>query len=121
VRRGEAVAASQVVVLDGEWTNVPGTPVLAAPELAGLIATRELAAGTVLVRESFELPLLVDRGGAVRMVLRDGGLQIVATGVAQKAGRRGDTIPVMNPSTQKLLQAQLVEKRPSGEVVAFVR
>jgi len=121
VRRGETIAPSQVVVIDGEWTNVNGTAVLEAAALAGTVATRDLAAGTVLVREAFELPLLVDRGGTVRVVLRDGALEIVATGVAQRAGRRGETIPVMNPGTQKLMQVQLVDKRPGGDVVALLR
>ncbi len=121
VRRGEEVAPSQVVALDGEWTSVTGTPIVDPAALRGLVATRELAAGAVLVRDAFEQPLLVDRGGAVRVVLHDGLLQIVATSVAQRAGRRGETIPVMNPETQRLLQVQLVEKSASGEVVALVR
>jgi flagella basal body P-ring formation protein FlgA len=121
VRRGETVAASQVVVVDGEWTSVPGTPLLDPRELSGRVALRDLAAGAVLVREGFELPVLVDRGGQVRVVLREGALEIVAVGVAQRAGRRGETIPVLNPTTQKLLQAELIDRRPTGEVVALMR
>src|SRR5688572_17882279 len=77
VRRGEKVAPSQVAVIEGEWTTVQGTPVLTPDTLQGLVASRELAAGAVLVRESFELPLLVDRGGSVSVVLQSGALQIV--------------------------------------------
>ncbi len=121
VRQGEAVTAEQVIVIEGEWTNLPGVPVMAASEIAGHVARRDLSAGSVLVRESFEAPQLVDRGGAVRCVLRDGALEIVLNCIAQRPGRRGETIPVVNPTTQKALQAELIEKRPTGEVVARVK
>jgi len=121
VRQGERVTAEQVIVIDGEWTNVPGVPVAAASEIAGHVARRDLAAGAVLVKEAFEAPQLVDKGGTVRCVLRDGGLEIVLICVAQRPGRRGETIPVVNPTTQKTLQVELIERRPTGEVVARVK
>jgi len=121
VRRGESVGAAQVLMLDGEWTVQQGTPVVAAAEIAGMVAKSDLKAGQILVKESFEEPLLVDRGGSVRMVLKRGPLEIVALGVAQRAGRRGEVIPVMNPGTQKVLQAELIAKSDGGEVVARIQ
>ena len=121
VHGGNAIAPEQVIVIDGEWTAVPGVPLVALAELSGAVAKRDLAAGTILVKEAFESPLLVERGGTVLCVLREGGLQIVLTGVAERSGRRGDSIPVTNPTTQKVLQVELVEKRTTGEVVARIR
>jgi flagella basal body P-ring formation protein FlgA len=121
VRQGETVTAEQVIVIDGEWTNLAGVPVVDAAELAGHVARRDLAAGAVLVREAFEAPQIVDRGGSVRCVLRDGALEIVLNCIAQRPGRRGETIPVVNPTTQKTLQVELIERRPTGEVVARVK
>lgn len=121
VDRGAMVADPQVLALEGEWNTQQGTPVVSVKEIAGMVAVRELKAGQILMKEAFEQPLLVDRGGSVRMVLRTGGLEIVALGVAQKAGRRGEVIPVMNPATQKLVQAELIERGASGDVVARVR
>src|SRR5262245_4193631 len=86
VHAGDAVAPEQVIVIDGEWTNVAGVPLVALAELAGWVAKRDLAAGTVLVKEAFESPLLVERGGTVLCVLKEGGLQIVLTGVAERSG-----------------------------------
>jgi len=121
VRQGESVTPEQVIVIEGEWTNLPGVPVMAAAEIAGHVARRDLAAGAVLVRESFEAPQLVDKGGTVRCVLREGSLEIVLSCIAQRPGRRGETIPVLNPGTQRTLQVELIEKRPTGEVVARVQ
>jgi flagella basal body P-ring formation protein FlgA len=121
VKRGEPVVAAQTLVMDGEWTAVNGTPVVDPKDVAGMVASRDLEAGAVLVKESFEQPVLVDRGGSVRMVLESGGLRIVALGVAQRSGRRGEVIPVTNPSTEKVMQAELIERGASGEVVARVR
>jgi flagella basal body P-ring formation protein FlgA len=121
VRAGQTVTPEQVIVIDGEWTSVTGTPVVAVDDIQGSVARRDLAAGTILVKDSFEMPVLVQKGGTVFCVLREGGLQIVLSGTAQKEGRRGDTINVMNPTTQKTLLVELVEKRPTGEVVALVR
>lgn len=121
VRQGETVAASQLIIIDGEWTTVPGTPVLSVADVTGFVARRDLTAGTILVKEAFEAPVLVDKGGSVRCVLRDGALEIVLSGIAQRMGRRGETIPVLNPTTQKTLQVQLIEKRPTGDVIALIR
>jgi flagella basal body P-ring formation protein FlgA len=121
VRSGQTVTPEQVIVIDGEWTSVAGTPVVSVQELQGSVARRDLSAGTILVKDSFEMPLLVQKGGTVFCVLREGGLQIVLTGTAQKEGRRGETINVMNPTTQRTLLVELVERRPTGEVVALVR
>jgi flagella basal body P-ring formation protein FlgA len=121
VRAGNVIAPEQVIVIDGEWTNVAGVPLVALAELAGSVAKRDLAAGTVLVKDAFESPLLVERGGTVLCVLQEGGLQIVLTGVAERSGRRGDAIPVTNPTTQKVLQVELIGKRPTGEAFARIR
>src|SRR5262249_5631567 len=80
-RRGERIDAGDVLVLDGESTAVSGTPVTDAAELRDCVASRDLVSGTVLVREMLERPLLVKSGDEVRLVLRSGTLEIVATGV----------------------------------------
>jgi flagella basal body P-ring formation protein FlgA len=121
VRSGQTVTPEQVIVIDGEWTSVAGTPVVAASDLAGSVARHDLTAGTILVKDAFEMPLLVQKGGTVFCVLREGGLQIVLSGSALKEGRRGELITVMNPTTQRALLVELVEKRPTGEVIALVR
>jgi flagella basal body P-ring formation protein FlgA len=121
VRAGQAITPEQVIAMDGEWTGVAGVPVVSVAEMAGAVARRDLAAGTILVKDAFEAPLLVQKGGTVLCVLKQGGLQIVLTGVAERPGRRGESIPVTNPNTQKALLVELVERRPTGEVVALVR
>lgn len=121
VKRGDAVRPDQILTIDGEWTALDGTPVTTAQELAGLVAKRDLDAGSVLMLESLEPPVLVNRGDSLRIVLKTGAIEIVARAIAQRAGRRGETIPVTQPGTQKVLQVELAEDRPGGGVVGLVR
>ncbi len=121
VRRGETISPAQVMASDGEWTSLGGTPVLATTELEGLVALRDLDAGSALLKEQLEQPQIAERGDSVQMVLRAGGLEIVVVGTAQRGGRRGEVVPVLNPTTQKVIQAELVSRGAAGMAVALVR
>jgi flagella basal body P-ring formation protein FlgA len=121
VRRGEAISPVQVLSSDGEWTALEGSPVISEKELVGQVAVRDLTAGTALTRDLIEPPQLVARGDSVQILLRSGALEITLIGTAQRAGRRGDVVPVMNPTTQKVIDAELVSRDAAGLAVAVVR
>ncbi len=121
VRKGESITPAQLLSNDGEWTALTGTPIVAAADVEGLVAARDLTAGTVVTRELLEAPVLVERGDTVQLVLRSGGLEIIASGLAQRQGRRGEVIPVLNAATQKVIQAELIARGSSGLAVALVR
>lgn len=121
VRRGETIAPSQVMASDGEWTSLGGTPVLSPIELDGMVATRDLEAGSALLKEQLEQPQIAAQGDSVQLVLRAGALEIVVVGTAQRAGRRGEVVPVLNPTTQKVIQAELISRGAAGLAVALVR
>jgi len=121
VRRGEKIQPSQLLAVDGEWTASGGTPVLAVEEVDGMVAARDLAAGNALTREQLEAPQLAERGDTVQLVMRQGSIEIVLMGTAQRAGRKGEVVPVLNPSTQKVISAQLVSRNAAGYAVAMVK
>jgi flagella basal body P-ring formation protein FlgA len=121
VRRGEAIHPSQLLEVDGEWTTLGGTPVLAVSEVDGMVAARDLGAGLALTREQLEAPQLAERGDTIQLVMRSGTIEIVLMGTAQRAGRKGDVVPVLNPSTQKVISAQLVSRNAAGYAVAMVK
>ncbi len=121
VRRGETIAPTQVLASDGEWTALGGTPVMALAEVQGMVATRDLEAGSALLKEYLEPPQIAERGDSVQLVLRIGALEIVVIGTAQRAGRRGEVVPVLNPTTQKVIQAELIARGAGGLAVAMVR
>ncbi|MBM4013807.1 MAG: flagellar basal body P-ring formation protein FlgA [Planctomycetes bacterium] len=121
VRRGEPIAPVQVLSSDGEWTAIEGLPVMAETELAGMVAVRDLVAGTALTRDLIEPPQLAAKGDSVQILLKSGALQITLVGTAQRGGRRGDVVPVINPTTQKVIQAELVARNAAGLAVAVVR
>ena len=121
VRRGEAIKPAQLLAVDGEWTAISGTPVLALEEVDGMVAARDLAAGNPLTREQLEAPQLAERGDTVQLVMRSGSIEIVLMGTAQRAGRKGEVVPVLNPSTQKVISARLVSRNAAGYAVAMVK
>ncbi len=121
VRRGESIKPTQLLEVDGEWTALGGTPVLAFADVDGMVAARDLAAGLALTREQLEAPQLAERGDTVQLVMRSGSIEIVLMGTAQRAGRKGEVVPVLNPSTQKVISAQLVSRNAAGYAVAMVK
>ncbi|MSR46796.1 MAG: flagellar basal body P-ring formation protein FlgA [Planctomycetes bacterium] len=121
VRQGETVSAAQVMESEGEWSALAGTPVIAEAELDGKVATRDLEAGAVLTREVLEHQQLARKGDSVQLILKSGSLEIVLIGTAQRPGRKGDVVPVLNPTTQKVINAELIARNGAGLAVALVR
>jgi flagella basal body P-ring formation protein FlgA len=120
VRRGEEIKPAQLLAVEGEWT-AGGTPILAIGEVEGMVAARDLAAGLALTREALEAPQLAAKGDTVQLVLRTGNVEIVLMGTAQRSGKKGEVVPVLNPTTQKVISAQLVARNAAGYAVAMVR
>jgi flagella basal body P-ring formation protein FlgA len=79
----------------------------ALDEVVGMATTAYLQAGTVVTARTLTAPLLVHRGEAVQLIASRTGFAIRINGIAQQDGRRGEVIRVMNPSTRKIIEAQV--------------
>jgi flagella basal body P-ring formation protein FlgA len=118
--KDEALRSSQVVSVEAEITELDAEPVRTVSELEGRVAARPLPAGRILTRDMLEFPVLVHRGDEVRVIYRRGGLEIVARAIAHRPGRQGDRIPVLNPDTQRVLNADILGLGSTGEVLARI-
>jgi flagellar basal body P-ring formation protein FlgA len=84
--------------------------------LLGRMARRTLLPGQPIPINAVEDPWTVARGAAVKIVVEDNGLSIVAYGSALQSGAAGTLIPVRNVDTGVIIRG-IVEPDGSVKVV----
>ena len=70
---------------------------------------RAIGAKKVLRTDLVEFPPLVKRGDVVVIIVETSGLKITALGQVKKKGRLGESIPVMNYDSKKILYARVLD------------
>jgi flagella basal body P-ring formation protein FlgA len=86
------------------------TGVITDPEaVLGKRTRRAIGAKTVLRADLVESPPLVKRGDVVVIIAETSGLKITALGEVKKKGRLGESIPVMNYDSKKILYARVLD------------
>jgi flagella basal body P-ring formation protein FlgA len=83
-------------------------------EVAGKVPRRAIARGTALRAEWLEPAKVVLRGETVRVEAVRGGARLELECVAEASGAIGDTIPILNPVSQRRFPARVESK---GRVV----
>lgn len=87
-----------------------------AADILNQQATRVIPVGSVLYKSQFTAPTLIKRGERVSIQSGKAGLLITSTGVAMMDGTQGQQISVKNVSSQRIIQATVVN---SGLVNVF--
>jgi flagella basal body P-ring formation protein FlgA len=88
-----------------------GTPVPADTNLDGYEVKGALGAGQVLIWRDIALKPTLRRGQVVEAVADEGFLHVAVKAVALEDGREGDIINVRNLSSNKELQARIINER----------
>ncbi|MEB3187221.1 MAG: flagellar basal body P-ring formation chaperone FlgA [bacterium] len=83
-------------------------PVLDAGPFEGAIARREIASGSVLTPDMFDLPILVRSGRTVSVKLVSGGLLVLTQGRVVTDGRLGQLVRLVNPESRHEFTARVV-------------
>lgn len=86
-------------------------------EVVGLVPHRFIRAGSPVTINYFQQPVAVESGHMVRIIFKQGGLQVSAKGVAMSRGRIGQIIKVRNEASQKILSAKVIDAQ-TVEVVS---
>jgi len=104
---GETIRESDLIF---EWRTLDRVEdvVLNPLEIAGSVAKKNLAEGSLIHRRDIEEPVLVERGDLVTLVARGPKFKISTTVRAKDAGSRGDSITVENLSSRRMIQATVV-------------
>jgi flagella basal body P-ring formation protein FlgA len=76
-------------------------------DMLGLVPLRAISAATALSRDLLAPPAAVHRGQEATAEYRSGGVHLSLTVIAERNGRIGELIPVLNPSSHKIFQARV--------------
>lgn len=86
--------------------------------LDGSIARRTIAQGSVIEASLLKAPQVVEEGGAVRVMASAGGVVVGIDAVAEKPGRRGESVFVRNRESGKRIRVLLTGKGEGRAIVA---
>jgi flagella basal body P-ring formation protein FlgA len=104
---GRAIEASQLRLETYEGFPLRVKGLDAIEQAAGQAPKRSLAAGTALTGADLNAPLDVKRGDTVRVAVSSGEAHLELDGRAEASGRRGQTIPVLNPASGKRFSGRI--------------
>jgi flagella basal body P-ring formation protein FlgA len=107
IRAGEPIAPGQVRLESFEGFPFGDPSANRLDQVIGQSLHRPLTAGVAIPEHWLEKPLDVERGDVVKVRVRNGAAIILAEGVAEAGGRRGDTIPVRNASSGSTFRAKI--------------
>ncbi|HTT78239.1 MAG TPA: flagellar basal body P-ring formation chaperone FlgA [Stellaceae bacterium] len=85
-------------------------------QVEGKLLQVGVMAGAPIVASFLENPVVIRTGQRVLLTLTDGGMVIRDSVIALENGRVGDTIPMRNPQSQKVIQATV-----AGDGTAEIR
>ena len=98
---GEIVGAADLDWVDLPSQRVARNIVSADAQIVGQAARRALRAGEPVLMGDLQRPQMVAKGALVTMVVSTPNLTLTATGKALDAGAEGDTVRLVNPSSNK--------------------
>jgi flagella basal body P-ring formation protein FlgA len=101
------------------WTqsHLPRNALSALPADEARATVREnIQPGEILIEDMIERPPLITRNSALSLVIRNGGLKVSATGVAQESGSLGQVIRARNVGSGREIFARVLDTK-SAEVV----
>jgi flagella basal body P-ring formation protein FlgA len=79
-------------------------------QIVGRVPRRPIAAGAIITANLLDAPKEVERGDTVEVQVSSGAAHLKLEGLAESAGRRGESIPVRNLITNKSFSARIVDK-----------
>lgn len=107
IARDEAIAASDVTLVEGELRDVPVRRLPGLTDVVGATPRRAVAAGEPLTSAVLTLPPVVRSGDQLDVNVRIGGVQVAGRGVASGSGHVGDVIRVVNAGARTPRRARI--------------
>ncbi|MCK6372060.1 MAG: flagellar basal body P-ring formation protein FlgA [Gammaproteobacteria bacterium] len=116
LERGKVLAAADVKLAKRDVGSAPNGYLTSLEAAIGQVARRNVPAGAVLSPVQLDAPVLVVRGQPVTLEVRSGGIVVRMAGLAKADGSLGESIPVQNTSSGRVLQG-IVRNEKSIEVL----
>lgn len=102
---GDIIGARDLDLIEIKETDLRPDMIKDANELIGMTPRRMAVSGRPMKSSDLESPRIVTRGDIVTMQFMQGGLLLTANGKAMEHGAKGDTIRVVNSSSNKTIEA----------------
>jgi flagella basal body P-ring formation protein FlgA len=106
--RNKAIAEADVTVEKRWLKRLPLNALNNTAEAIGKATVLNIRQDAEITRNMLKEPLLVKRGGMVRIMLEEGQLHITTIGVSEEDGIAAAVIKVKNVSSNKILYARVV-------------
>lgn len=113
LRNGDVINAHDLVWIEVPARDVSNDYLVREEDLTGMTPRRILAAGRPVKANEVESPRMVERGGAVTIVFRNGAMTLTAPGRSLQNGAKGEIIRVVNAASSRTIQALVTN---GGEV-----
>jgi len=103
INAGEIIQAQDLVWSDQAIapTGAPGDP----DQVIGQQARRPLRVGAPVMGGDFAAPVVVHRDDIVSVAYESAGIRLVLQGKAMKDASTGESLPVLNPQSKKVIEA----------------
>ncbi|MCB1531631.1 MAG: flagellar basal body P-ring formation protein FlgA [Alphaproteobacteria bacterium] len=105
IRGGTIIGQRDIDVIQIPERHLSSDIILSAENLIGTTPRRTLTAGNPIKAHDIESPKIVERGEYVTVKFSQGPLQLTTRAKALENGAKGDTIRVVNMSSNKTLEA----------------
>jgi flagella basal body P-ring formation protein FlgA len=107
--RNKPITEDDIESLKMDLAKLPSGVITKPEAVLGKRTKRAIGAKTALRADLVEFPPLVKRGDVVIIIAETSGLKITAVGEVKKKGRLGESIPVMNYDSKKILYARVLD------------
>ncbi len=107
IKSGDIIGASDITYIDVRQGDMPNGALVQIADIQGMAAAKPLSAGKPIRNTDIALPRLVDRGGFVTIIYKDGPIALSAKGKALQNGAKGEMVRILNISSNKHLQGMV--------------
>jgi len=106
LRKGDVVTEDNVALQRQNISHIDN-PLFVREDILGKQVARTVAPGTILKAEHIVLPPVIREGEMVKISVQKGPMRLSANGLAKNDGRMGETIPVKNISSNKMIHCRV--------------
>jgi flagella basal body P-ring formation protein FlgA len=107
IRQGMSISSGQLRVESGNAFPLAGDTASRIDQVAGRVALRNISAGSEIHLSQIQEAPDVKRGEVVSVEVLSGAARLAFTGRSESDGRKGETISVRNPRSNKVFQARV--------------
>ena len=107
--RHKPITEDDIEIRKMDLAKLPSGVITDPDSVLGKRTRRAIGANTVMRANLVEYPPLVKRGDVVVILVETDGMRITALGQVKKKGRLGESIPVMNYDSKKILYARVLD------------